>query len=670
MSETPDISRAALHIFKGELARSRQTLVPEAHQILWEHRRYTVLYGGRDSAKSWSIGRVELIEGYERPLRMLCCREIMGSLRESAYRLLADQVHVLGLDDFYDVQADTLVGRNGSRFYFEGLKYNANKIRSYEGVDVVWVEEAQNVSELSWETLLPTIRKAGSRFFISFNPMQESDPVYQRFVKNPPPGCLAKKVTWRDNPYHSEESEAERLWLERTDRDAHDHVWEGGFRTVSDALILRGKYVAEEFEVSPAWAGPYHGLDYGFSRDPSAAVRCYIDDQTRTLFVDREFWQLGADIDALPNALEAAVPGISRHVVYADAARPESTSYISRNGIPNARSVEKWSGSVDDGVAYLRAFARIVIHPRCTHLLDECARYSFKQDRLTGAPLPEVLDAHNHCIDALRYALSPLIRNQPNSGHFNRAALLVDGEPVEFQGRHERAEAVFATVANCDRPGSGVGVIFWAVSPVLGPFLRLLDYSLVEVGEALSTDCRWLEHLVTRLRELQVEWDACEAITQVYVEEGELLDALAPHFQNFAINRDIDRGINPPYDMTRVEGSELQTAEGAPLTTLDQRAMDLRSNVNGGSYVKLARSAYLAQTTFRSTTANHLTGQLLAYRAGAKDAPQELVAAFVLGALFMRPRLQRRPALELPALTLIEEPRPRRERRGFRPGIF
>ncbi len=254
----------------------------------------------------------------------------------------------------------------------------------------------------------------------SFNPMTKADPVLKRFVESTPPNAIVRKVSYRDNPFMSPEAEAERQWLERTDPDAYRHVWEGFPREVSDALILRGKYVAESFEVQQSWAGPYHGLDYGFARDPSAALRCYVDDETRTLYVTHEFWALGAEIDALPTSLEAAIPGISRHVVYADSARPESTSYVARNGISNARSVEKWPGSVDDGIAYLRAFSRIVIDPSCRHLLDECGSYSFKTDRLTSVPLPEPLDANNHLIDALRYALSPLIRNQPSGGYFAR----------------------------------------------------------------------------------------------------------------------------------------------------------------------------------------------------------------------------------------------------------
>jgi phage terminase large subunit len=604
----------------ADIERSREALVPPAYQFLWEIMRFIVLYGGRSAAKSWSIARVLLVLAHEQPLRVLCAREIQGSIRESAYRLLADQISILQLDDFFEIQSDCIIGRNGSRFFFEGLRYNSNKIRSYEGVEIVWVEEAQSVSELSWEVLLPTIRKPGSRFFISFNPLTREDPVARRFVENPPPRTIAKKVSYRDNPFLSQEAEAERAWLERTDPDAYRHVWEGEPRTVSDALILKGKYAVEEFEVSPAWAGPYHGLDYGFARDPSAAVRCYIDDATRELFVAREFWQIGVDIDLLPDALEAAIPGISRHVVYADNARPESTSYLSRNGIALARSAEKWPGSIVDGVSYLRSFARIVIDPSCKHLIDEAGSYSFKTDRLTGTPLPEIEDRHNHCIDSLRYALSPLIRNLPAGGYFNRTAFLVKGEPVGPSST-ERGWSIMATAAVCERAGTAVGLIYWHCSPHYGFPLTILDFDLVEIDEALGD--AWLARVYARLQALREEWRAADTMSRLYVEEGELHAALLE-----PATRLLEYDQFPTRDFWQFDSDDLPPPP--------ERVSGIRAAANGGQYVKLARSAYAQQVTHRSVTANHLLNQLLGYRPDVRDASTELVNAFALGCLICR----------------------------------
>jgi len=635
MSE--DLSRAALRVFKGELIRSRPTLVPPAFADLWQTPRFSVWYGGRGAAKSWSIARVILSLAHESPLRVLCCREIQGSIRESAYRLLADQIQMLELDDAFDVQADSIVGKNGGRFFFEGLRYNASKIRSYEGVDIVWVEEAQSVSEMSWETLLPTIRKPGSRFYISYNPMDKTDPVGRRFVENTPPNSIVRKVSFRDNPFLSPESDDERLWLEKTDPDAYRHVWEGEPRTVSDALILKDKFSVAEFEISPAWAGPYYGLDYGFSADPCAALQCHVNDDTRTLYVSREYWALHADIDALPAALEAAIPGISRHVVYADSARPESTSYLTRNGIPNARSTEKWPGSVDDGIAYLRSFSRIVIDPSCRKFIDECGSYSFKTDRLTGIPLPEPVDANNHLIDALRYALSPLIRNLPVGGYFSRAALLENGEPVEGGGA--RLMRITATAAVCDRAGSAVGVVYWGRA--YGKPLVVLDYAIAEVQQACSG--AWIAGVFARCQELRAELNPVEAVTELRVETGELFDAMSDAFAGYLVANNMLTSGRPPYDLVPIEALTL------PVGNLDQRAAEVRMSVNSGS-VKLSRHAYAQQTTHRDSATNHLTSQLFGFRPGA-DAAQELVGAFVLGMLMARggALIQQEPAT-LPAV--------------------
>jgi phage terminase large subunit len=409
--------------FYGSLARSLKAatgrlpanLVPAAHaEVLFSNARYIVLDGGRDSAKSWSIARRLLQEANDSPQRVLCTREIQSSLKESAFRLLVDQISLLGLDSFYEVMSDQIVGRNGSLFFFAGL-LDASKIRSFEGIARVWIEEAQSVSELSFEQLLPTIRKRGSKVYISFNPMLESDPVYQRFVVNPPPSCARKHVTYRDNPYLSPESRQEIEWLKARDHEAYLHIYEGQLRQFSDSLIFANKYASEPFEPSAEWIGPLYGLDYGFGSDPCAATECYIDDTNRRFYVRREFWQLKADLDKLPQLLMQAIPNIADHSVYCDAAQPGMTKLLANTGLPGALSAEKWQGSVLDGIGWLRSFEKIVIHPDCRHVLDELGSYSYRVDRLTNRPTTEPADCNNHCIDSIRYACFQHIRSMGGS---------------------------------------------------------------------------------------------------------------------------------------------------------------------------------------------------------------------------------------------------------------
>jgi phage terminase large subunit len=625
--ESPNLFSHLAKSLEGELTRSRETLVPAAFQFLWETPRFLVPYGGRASAKSWSIARVLLVLASESPLRVLCCREIQGSIKESAYRLLADQISTLQLEDAFEVQADCIIGKSGSRFYFEGLRYNASKIRSYESIDLTWVEEAQSVSEFSWETLLPTIRKPGSRFFISFNPMQPDDPVLMRFVKSARPDCVARKVSYKDNPFLSAEAEAERRWLEQTDHDSYLHVWEGEPRTISDAQILRGKYFIENFEVEPRWAGPFHGCDFGFSKDPSAGIRCFIDDDARVLYISHEFWQLACDIDRLPGALEEAIPQISRAIVHCDSSRPETVSYLQRHGIPGARSAEKWPGSVDDGVMYLRQFSKIIINPACVHTIDEARAYSFKCDRLTGQPLPQVEDKHNHCIDALRYALWPFIRSVPTNTYFNRMALMVDGQPAEIP---ECSAAVYGVFASSDRPGAPVSFMIFSSPPNdMEQRTILIDWDLAETDVAFTTE--WLDRANQRLRECAREYRSLSDDIQFYCDKNDFGQAMG--------ELSVDHYSKPhtwPVYIALIDPKDKEL----PAWTLDERASLVRAEINSGK-VKLSRIAFEKQITHRASTTNHALAQILAYRPGAPEAPQELTAAFVLGISISRARESR-----------------------------
>lgn len=143
----------------------------------------------------------------------------------------------MGLEGFYDVQQATIKGRNGTQFLFAGLKHNINNIKSLEGADRVWVEEAQTVSKASWEKLIPTVRKPGSQVIVSFNPELETDETYVRFVKNRAPDSEVVKIDWRDNPWFPAELEVERLHLKETDPDAYLTIYDGHCRQTLDGAI-------------------------------------------------------------------------------------------------------------------------------------------------------------------------------------------------------------------------------------------------------------------------------------------------------------------------------------------------------------------------------------------------------------------------------------------------
>jgi phage terminase large subunit len=219
-----------------------------------EPNRYKVVFGGRGSGKSFSIAQLLVLRAFKEPTRILCAREIQRSISDSVLQLLSDTIQRLKLTDFFDVQKSQIIGKNGSRFLFLGLSNNITKVKSYEGLDICWVEEAESVSYTSWETLIPTVRKKGSEIWVSFNPNDEMDDTYQRFVVNPPPKAYVKKVNYNQNPWFPDTLEKERLYLKDKNEDLYNHVWLGEVLSNRDGAYY-AKFIPNDqiidFKVEP-----------------------------------------------------------------------------------------------------------------------------------------------------------------------------------------------------------------------------------------------------------------------------------------------------------------------------------------------------------------------------------------------------------------------------------
>lgn len=220
---------------------------PEKLEFLFDPARFKVAHGGRDGAKSWSFARALLIKGRQRKLFIVCARELMNSISESVHRVLSNQIANLGFEDFYRIEKSKIIGANGTEFVFVGLKNNPDAIKSLEGADILWVEEAANVSKNSWMIVIPTVRKDGSEIWISFNPKLETDETYQRFVVNPPPGAVVVKILFTDNPWASEVLRAEREALAIFDPDAYAHIWLG-----QPSRQIEGSIYANELRAAEA----------------------------------------------------------------------------------------------------------------------------------------------------------------------------------------------------------------------------------------------------------------------------------------------------------------------------------------------------------------------------------------------------------------------------------
>ena len=384
--------------------------------------RHRVFKGGRGSGKTRGCAIMAAIKGYEfaetgRSGIILASREHLNSLDESSLEEIKAAIRSEPwLDGYYEIGEKYIRTRNHMvSFAFAGLRHNLDSIKSKSRILLNWTDEAENVSDAAWRKLIPTIREDASENWVSYNPESPESPTHKRFIASSPTNCVVTEINWKDNPWFPDVLNQERMDDLRLRPDTYAHVWEGAFLTLTDAQIFAGKSIIDKFEAKPFWDGPYHGLDFGFAQDPTAGVQCYIYD--RVLYIRREAGKVKLELDATGAFISGIIPGIEKHVIRADSARPESISYLRRHGLPSITAVEKWPGSVQDGIEHIKTYDKIVIHPDCEQVAREFRLYSYKVDRQTGDILPVIVDANNHYIDALRYALGPMIRKRSGGFH-------------------------------------------------------------------------------------------------------------------------------------------------------------------------------------------------------------------------------------------------------------
>jgi phage terminase large subunit len=342
---------------------------------------------------------------------ILCGREYMNSLEDSSMEEVKQGIAgAPWLAAYYDVGEKYIRTRNRRiSFVFAGLRHNLDSIKSKARVHLAWADEAENVSEVAWRKLIPTVREPSSEIWVTWNPEREGSPTDERFRKAPPDRSKFAELNYTDNPWFPPELEEERRNdRARLDDATYAHIWDGAYLVNSDAQVFAGKYRVAEFTPGKDWDGPYQGIDWGFSQDPTAAGRSWVHNDT--LFIEHEAVKTHLELDATAQFICARIPNFADYVTRADSARPESISYVKRHGLPRVVAATKGKGSVEDGIAHMRSYREIVVHPRCVETIKEMRMYSYKVDRLTGDVLPILVDAHNHCIDQTRYALEPIMR--------------------------------------------------------------------------------------------------------------------------------------------------------------------------------------------------------------------------------------------------------------------
>ena len=374
-----------------------------------------------NSGKSHFFGELWLEENISAKYDFVCIRETLKSLEFSVKKLLESKIEKYNAGAYFEIQDRRILSKHGGVTIFEGMQnHTSDSIKSLEGFDRAWFEEAQNASDKSLTMLRPTIRKPLSQLWFGWNPDKASDPIDNLLRNQPPPNSIIVQANYLDNPFLPQELQDEMEYDKRRDPDKYAHVWMGAYQQNSEARVFRN-WKIEEFE-RPDGTIFRLGADWGFAIDPSVLVRCSIEGNR--LYVDYEAWSIGCEIVNLPE-LFMSVPDAERWPITADSARPETISHMIKNGFPKMRAAIKGAKSIEDGIEWLKSYD-IVVHPRCKHLIDELTLYSYKTDKLTGKIVPILEDKYNHVIDALRYACEGA----------RRAAKVVDKPKVVHNHKH------------------------------------------------------------------------------------------------------------------------------------------------------------------------------------------------------------------------------------------
>lgn len=384
--------------------------------------RYRGAFGGRGSAKTRTFAMMSAVKAYQAAEQgisgvILCGREFMNSLEESSMEEVKQAIRSIPwLNDYFDI-GEKYIRTKCKRvnYVFCGLRHNLDSIKSKARILLAWVDEAESVSDLAWKKLRPTVRESGSEIWVTWNPEKDGSATDKRFRKTPPKNSIIVEMNYNDNPWFPDVLEEERLDdLNSLEYSDYAWIWEGAYLENSDKQVLANKYVVQSFP-DDLWQKAdrlLFGADFGFAKDPNTLLRQFILNDC--LYIEYEAYGVGVELDHMP-AFYDKIPESRKWPIKADSARPETISYLKRQGF-NISAAKKWQGSVEDGITHLRGFKQIIIHPRCKETVKEARLYSYKTDRITGEVLPIIEDKNNHCWDAVRYGLDGYITQKSNAG--------------------------------------------------------------------------------------------------------------------------------------------------------------------------------------------------------------------------------------------------------------
>lgn len=369
-------------------------------------KRYAVIYGGRSSSKSWSVGVYVILRAYKSKIRILCCREFQVSISKSSRQLLVDTINRMGLSSFFKITDNSIKGDNGSEIIFTGLYNNLDSVKSTENIDLCWIEESQSVSRRSIEVLTPTVRAIGSQLIFTLNREHEEDVITADFINKERDDTLKIEINYTDNPFCPQVMIDEANLCMESSTDDYNHIWLGQCVKHSDAQVFKNKWYIKDF-ILPDDTHYYYGMDLGMSQDPTAVVKTAVVD--KDLYIVDGIQQLGIEITNLKLLFEQM--NINKNdLINIDCSRPETISHLKNVDGYNAVGYGKLG--IEDGIEYMRSFEHIYIKPELTDIINEFRQYSYKIDQRSGQITDTIVDKHNHNIDAIRYSLYDCIKRK------------------------------------------------------------------------------------------------------------------------------------------------------------------------------------------------------------------------------------------------------------------
>lgn len=381
--------------------------------------------GGRGSLKS-SFVAIEIVLGImaDPDANAICLRKVGDTTRTSTLAQIRWAIDKLEVNHLWHVTvspAEATYLPTGQMILFKGLD-DPVKLKSVKAVQgyfkFLWFEEAAEFKgPAEMRNVRQSVFRGGDKFveFVSYNPPPDPHHWINKEAEVKKPGRETYHSTYKEAPpeWLGQQFIEDAEWLRENNPLAYDNEYMGLPVGNNEAIIFAGRYRVAEFTPQPHWHGPYYGLDWGFSTDPMALVKCWIEEVGKRyrLYIEYENFGTSISIDDTPDFIRE-VPGAEQNKIRADNSRPEMIAHVKSRNF-NIEAADKWPGSVEDGITVLKGFVEIVIHTRCTHMQEEARLYSYKIDKLTKDVLPDIVDKFNHGWDAVRYALAKYIKRKP-----------------------------------------------------------------------------------------------------------------------------------------------------------------------------------------------------------------------------------------------------------------